>query len=254
MTTLPGGTLVVSIDLPEIDHRQAPRDVPPAALDLARMLDAMRIPATWAFAHPGRSPLALRLATSPVGHEIALLGGDSWIGPHAGRTRFVHELSCRLQLAREVGLGICTLSLSATQLRHNLDVLVKYRLAIVRAPLDRGEAGFVEPHALRYGVWEARPTVCLPAARPWWTATNLLARWTLGKAASTGSIVHLAIDVGRLDPTDAAGLKPIHRVLLYAARMRDEGLLVPRTLSHLRHRFQRRRQSAPMRSILRPAA
>ncbi len=253
MTTVPGGTLIVSIDIPTGENQVSRHVVSPAAEFLARTLEQLRIPATWSFGDPARTSLAFRLASSRVGHEIGLLGEPTWLGRQAGRTRFVRELTRRVETARDIGLSLTTLALSGDPLRTNLDVLAKQRISVVRSPIDCNETGFVTPRALRFGVWEARSTLCVPNTR-WWPTGVLAARWTLGRTVTSGAICQLAIDTGALQEQDAGVLRQVQKTLRYAVRLREENLLGTRTLSHLSTRFQANRRSTPLQSILRKAA
>jgi hypothetical protein len=245
---LAGGTLVLSIDLDGGGESGPARSVVAIASRLNKVLDHFDMPATWLSAEPVK--LASVLKASRTKHEAGLLGNESWIGRSAGRTTFARELNSRLERAQDAGVDVSTLGLKNTKLDQHLDLLVKHRISVVRSPLETGSAGFVRPHALRYGVWEAPPTLSLPASHLWLPAAVFSARWTVGRAAASSAIVHIALDLTKLDESC---VKPLERLFSYSRRLRDDGMLKFDTVGALAERFQRRRTNPPMHSVLRAA-
>ncbi|MFT7643894.1 MAG: hypothetical protein ACI9G1_005660 [Pirellulaceae bacterium] len=245
---LSGGTLVLSIDLDGGGESGPSRSAVAVASQLNKVLDHFELPATWLSSEPAK--LSHVLTASRVQHEAGLLGNESWIGRSAGRTTFARELHCRLDRAERAGVEVSTLGLKNTKLDQHLDLLVKHRITVVRSPLETGSAGFVRPHALRFGVWEAPPTLSLPASHLWLPAAVFSARWTVGRAAANGALVHIALDLNKLDESC---LKPLERLFSYSRRLRDDGMLKFDTVGALAERFQRRRANPPMHSVLRAA-
>jgi hypothetical protein len=98
-------------------------------------------------------------------------------------------------------------------------------------------------------------SVVLPNRGSWWSggARGALRR-ALKKAAGSGGTVHLAIDAGRFAEQEVLNPREIEQVLEVAVSQRDAGQLTVLTLGDLTASFGARRDHAPMRSILRPAA
>src|SRR6185369_1925482 len=90
------GTLVLSIhlelDLEDQDRRDEQRldDIRRQLLELTK---ANQVPATWAVADPMLSVATDSILAATVGHELAVLGDEAWLGQGCGRGRLSRELA-----------------------------------------------------------------------------------------------------------------------------------------------------------------
>ena len=92
------GTLVLSIhlelNLEDQDRRDEQRldDIRSRLIDLTK---TNGVSATWAVADPMLSVASESILSAGVGHEVAVLGDEAWLGQGCGRGRLSRELARR---------------------------------------------------------------------------------------------------------------------------------------------------------------
>lgn len=251
------GTLILSVDL-ELDRQsQEPtfvRRLDAIGRELVELTSTHRLPATWAVADPTLSAATESILAAGVGHEIAVLGDQAWLGTGCGRLRLARELTRRFDSARRAGISVSTLALRNLEQVPDLDLLLEHGVTAVRGPASDSigrSRKVAEP--VRFGIWQAPAAQKLPPRTAWWTPPAWLVRREIKRAIRQGSLVHFEIDAPRLVAQET-GLDLIARVLRYAAAKRDAGQLAIRTIGELAAEVLAQRTAAPSRSILRPAA
>lgn len=251
---LSGGLASFSIDLPSSDqHRQlaASRTV----ARLAELLAAHGFPATWSAADPAGSPFIETVRKRGGRHEFALLGDATWVGRAAGRTRFAHELTTRINAANHRGLPIATLALRGTELDGNLDLLVKHHISAVRSGGggSRHPGGLLQPHSLRFGVWHVGVSMVVPGSGRWYAPPFFAAKRAIRRAVQERQLVHFLFDSAAIAADEAAGLKLVERLLTFAQSQREHGRLEVKTLAEIAGRLLHTHRIPAARSILRVA-
>jgi len=253
------GVVTISIDLElEIDHYTSRRQ---GELDrvrdrLCELLQAYRIPATWAVADPARSAASDPILASGMGHEIAVLGDRTWIGPGAGRTRLSRELARRFDGARRVGIAATTLVLRGCDCLPEVDLLLAHAVTAVRAGTEAASPRSHPPVAapLRYGIWQAPPARLVPSLKSWWNPSRWIGRRELRSAIATGALLHFQIDAPQLIESCDLGLRGVEELAAALSQHPDQQRLRLATLGTLAAEHLRQRSATSARSILRPAA
>jgi hypothetical protein len=246
-------TLVISIDL-RCENRLAlatRKNMAAAATTLMGLLADGAINATWGVEFPAEDSWALALSQRHTGHEIALLGDSTWVGPAAPRAQFAAELARRVTAARAVSVDISSLLLADTDLRRDLDIAVKHGLTAVRPCIGRDSG--TAATSLRYGLWRIPAALSLtePDRGILRRSTRSIVR-VIDTAVATQRLCHLAIDAGQIT---TAQERKLRAVFAHIARQRIAGRLVTETLGGASLRQTNPRIAlAPARSILREAA
>jgi HPt (histidine-containing phosphotransfer) domain-containing protein len=151
------------------------------------------------------------------------------------------------------------LVLPANQLAEHLDLLVKHGISAVRTTRARRSGGWMgwwraagsrpaQPQALRWGLWEFDGSLSLVQQG---LRRTLKA---ISSAAAAGGLAHVAVDLDRLADQGPAGWKLLDRMLAHVVRLREQKAIDQQTISGVVAHLARTRQTAPARSILRPAA
>jgi hypothetical protein len=254
-----GGVLLLSIDWElEIDQSEQAREqrLDAAGQQLVELTGRLRIPATWAVADPLLSVATEAILRAGVGHEMAVLGDRTRIGPGSGRSRLARELDRRFERAHKVGIPVRTLALRNVEPAAVLDLVHDHHVQAVRGPaVDTAalarKSGSPVP---RFGVWQAPAPWRIPTQPGWLVPGAWSVRRELRRAIRRQAILHLAIDAPRLVDAGAAGMAAVESVLSLAAARRDAEQLSMFTLGQLAEAALRERASVPTRSILHPAA
>jgi hypothetical protein len=254
-----GGMLILSVDLElEIDHSDQVREERLDAVrsHLVRLAEQHRVPATWAVADPYLSAATDQVLRSGVGHELAVLGDRTWIGPGYGRGRIARELDRRFTRARKVGIPVITLALRNVGPASILEILQEHRVSAVRGPAvdSSAQARLNGTAAIRFGAWQSPTAWRVPLRPRWWHSSAWAIRREIRRTIHRGSTLHLAIDGPRLVDWGSDALRVIESVVQFAAARRDAGLLRIATLGQLAQEALRERAAVSTRSILRPAA
>lgn len=254
-----GGTLLLTIDWElEIDHSDHVREqqLDAAGLRLIELTRRLRLPATWAVADPLLSAATEQIQRAGVGHEMAVLGDRTWIGPGSGRTRLARELTRRFERARKVGIPVRALALRNVEPASVQDLLHEHQVHAVRGPaIDHASlARNAAAPGVRFGVWQAPTAWRIPAQHHWFLPGQWSIRREIRRAIRRQTVLHLAIDAPRLVSAGEPGLAAIESTLSLAATRRDAGQLSIMTLGQAAEIALRERASVPTRSILRPAA
>ena len=256
------GSLVISIDL-ELAPRQRMRldDQRRLASTTDVLIEALRncgIAATWAVADPAVSAATDAILAAAqdrnAGHDVAVLGDPTWIGPQAGRTRFARELSRRVLRAQVAGIKVSTLVVREVALSDHLDLLVRYGITAVRDAHTARCVATCGAEPVRYGVWRMRATHGLgDVAAGRLGATGALRR-AIVRSATRSEACHLAIDAAQLALAGTGAQRRFERVLRSIAQLRDREELSVRTMAQTARLLVPVRARRPAHSILRPAA
>lgn len=254
-----GSVLILSVDLElEIDHSDQLREerLDAVRTHLVRLTEQHRVPATWAVADPLLSAATEQVLRGSVGHELAVLGDRTWIGPGYGRGRIARELDRRFTRARKVGIPVRTLALRNVEPASILEILHKHHVSAVRGPAvdSAAEARRLGMLPIRFGVWQAPTAWRLPLRPRWWLSGAWAICHEIRRTIQRGSTLHLAIDGPRLVDWGADAFSVIESVVQFAAARRDAGLLRIATQGQLAEEALRDRAAISTRSILRPAA
>lgn len=251
--------LVLSIDWElEIQHSDPSREQRLDALrpQLLAILNRYEIPATWAVADPRMSVATESILAAAPGHEIAVLGDRSWIGPGAGKTRLARELLRRFDAARHAGIPVHTLATRNVASVADTDLLVAHEVRAIRNPpvAAASDARRLASAPLRYGIWQAPAALAIPGPGAWWAPASWPLTREINLTIARRSTLHLAIDAGQLVDRGSNSLGILEAVFKYVAARRDSGKLAIRTIGQLAEQALAARGSIPTRSILRPAA
>jgi hypothetical protein len=253
------GVVILSVDLElDIAHH---RDGQDERLDEVRtwLVERMRdlqLPATWAVADPVLSAATDSIRLSGVGHEIAVLGDQTWIGYGTGKLRLERELTRRFEGARRTGIPVSTLALRNVDQLPDLDLLLAHGITAVRGPAvdEAAQARQLASPKARYGIWQAPAAWRIPPRRKWWIPSAWRIRHEIHQRVARGGMIHLEIDAPRLVDSDQDEIAVIQSVLQRIAARRNAGLLDVRTIGQIATGELQERSSTPSRSILRPAA
>src|SRR4051812_22660965 len=131
------GTVVLSIHL-ELDLEDQNRHDEQRLDDIrARLIELTKtnsVSATWAVADPMLSAASESILAAGVGHEVAVLGDEAWLGQGCGRGRLARELARRFSSPRKNGLPVSTLMLRNMQHVNDLDLLIQHGVTAIGGP------------------------------------------------------------------------------------------------------------------------
>jgi hypothetical protein len=223
---------------------------------LASLLEAHRMPATWAVSDPAHSAATSLIIRSSVEHELAILGDANWLGPSAGRTRFARELARRTAQARSSGLEVTTLVPRVATIEQHIDLVVKHRITAVAGIVAPAHAPrqATMPRALHYGVWELPVTGLLPVKSSWWSNGGWSTWRRIRRAMRDAAAYQLLIDAPSIAQSSHQAEKTIAWLIRRIAKLRDRGLIRVETLRAAAARLADVPAASPQRSILRRAA
>ena len=226
------------------------------ASQLVELLDHYRAPATWALSEPATSPVCERILCSRGGHEIALLGDASWIGPDVARATTAYELNRRVRAARDAQLYVSSLVLRDTVLSNELDLILQCDLTAVSGAIAEKSRHSSPISACRIGVWYSAPQAILPHRIPRLPFIGAVhkARQAVRRTARSAATTNLAINAGQLLQLKRPGMRALESVLRRVDRWRRRRMLEVETLAETSLRHVRAFRSSPSRSILRSAA
>lgn len=256
MPQSPCGVCIVSIDVRTSGKPGA------AAAELLRHLETRQCGVTLSVDDSIDRDWIDAARCDPAGHELAILAGANWYSVDNRRGQFAQRLAAGVERAQAAGYAPSTLVLPAGHLAEHLDLLVKHGMSavrITRASRRRGLASWwrawrageprpVQPHALRWGLWEFDGSLSLVQQGLRQTLK------AISGAAATGGLAHVAVDLERLAAQGTAGWRQLDRTLEHVARLREQQAIDQQTVSGFVAQLARTRQSPPARSILRPAA
>jgi len=261
---LPSAVFCISVDL-ELDPLRSGRDQP-KSLDattrrLLKLLDEYRLPATWAVADPAVSAATEVLLSSETGHEIAILGEQTWVGNESGRMRFGRELARRVAHGRAAGLNISTLALRGTELIDHLDLLVKQDISVLRGEFREMTTRWFSkpvcqaPAALRFGLWGIPASLRLPGTSRWKLGGGGRRRGRNGidEAIANRGVYHIQIDALEFTERGHMAEHVLESILRHATLRQREGALEIVTLAGVSRKLGGERTSTPARSILHAA-
>jgi hypothetical protein len=247
--------ITVQLDSPAIG-RQLERHQQLAGVTrrLISLADAERLPVTWAASDPAHSAATSQILQSPIDHEMAILGDETWVGATAGRTRFARELKRRLAQARATGLQVTSLVPHAQSIENQIDLVVKHQITAV-AGLETSESGrqALSPRTLHYGVWEVPTSEYLPlrSSRLFDGKRSLWRR--VRRTISDAGTFHLIVDAPAVAESGHSTEKTIAWLAKRIALLRDRGMIHVETLRSLSARLSNVPAVRPQRSILRAA-
>jgi len=215
------------------------------------------IAATWATAQSVESPVVDAIRFTESGHEIALLGDQSWLSESIRRDKIVSHFTENMEHAAANGKPLRTLVLR-DEAPESLYVVFKKRGIDTLRPVatqSRTRDSQRDPALKINGMWLAPATAVFPARG------SLLGRFDIGfrgkqilnRARTKKTSEQLTIIASEMMENPTAALRSLDRILAYASRFRDQQTVVVETLEKATLRWHPRR-IAPQRSVLRPAA
>jgi hypothetical protein len=224
--------------------------------ELIDLMDAHRLPATWAVSDPAHSAATSRIVRSATPHELAILGDSSWIGETAGRSRFARELSRRVAQARTTGLSIRTLVLRNASIEENIDLVVKQQLTAIGGAESQTVAGnvYANPRALHYGVWEIPTHAKLPGGGGWFSHAGKTTFRQVHDAAKDAATFQLTIDACAICRKGRDAQNAVAWLMQRVANLRDRGMVSVETMAAAAARLSDVPAVRPQQSILRRVA
>jgi hypothetical protein len=262
--SLPGSLLSISIDA-ELDttrrgfDQQAQLEV--VTGKLLALLSKYQLPATWGVADPAMSAATDRIMGAATGHEVAVLGDQSWVGRTAGRNRFGNELQRRVTHGRAAGLEISSLILRDAQLDDHTDLVVKSGITSILEPDARPRRwlstsrAIQSPQQIHFGLWKLSVSCKLPGDNRWLPSgggtvgANRVIKIAVAQKLPVQLLLN-CLDLA-MHRTALSGLEGIFRQI---ALRREQAVLQVSTQTALAVEITGRRSYAPSHSILRPAA
>jgi hypothetical protein len=253
------GTLILSIhlelDLEDQDNRDEQRldDIRARLIELTK---TSGVSATWAVADPTLSVASESILSAGVGHEVAVLGDEAWLGQGCGRGRLARELARRFSAPRKNGMLVSTLMLRNVAQVADFDLLIQHGVTAISSPATShgtSAAKTMQPSA-RFGLWQPPTAIRLPMRSKWWSPAAWQVRREIKRTIRKRTFLHLSIDGPRLIGDEERGLNTIAAVLRYAAGRREAGQLSIATIGEVASKALEARAGSPTRSILRPAA
>ena len=258
------GTFVLSIQLElELDHqpRLHQQRLDEQRLDdlrskLIALTKAHQVPVTWAVADPMLSVASESILAAGVGHEVAVLGDEAWLGEGCGRGRLSRELARRFAAPRKNGMAVSTLMLRNLTQVGDLDLFIRHGVtAISRSATSQwGSVRHAAQPPIRFGVWQPPMALRLPIYNKWWSPATWLARQAIRRTIRKRTVCHFSIDAPSLISDEDRGLELIEAIVRYGAAKRDSGQLSIATIGRLAAKALQARAGIPSRSILRHAA
>ena len=264
-SVLPTAIFALSIDL-ELDplkiENGQPRSLEATTQRLVKLLDRLRVPATWAVADPAVSAATEVLLAAGAGHEIAILGDPTWVGQQAGRARFGRELARRVAHAKAAGIAISTLALRGTELADSLDLAVKQDISVVRPNFREGSGGWFSrpvsrtPAAIRFGLWDVPASMRLPCSSRWkfGGGGRRQARSGIDSAIANRGVFQIQVDALTLSDRGNMAEHILEQILRHAIDRQRQGSLEIGTLATVARKLAGDRTVSPARSILHSAA
>lgn len=264
-SVLPSAIFTLSIDL-ELDPLKLetgqPRALEAATQRLVKLLDRLRVPATWTVADPAVSAATEVLLAANAGHEIAILGDPTWVGAQAGRTRFGRELNRRVTHAKGAGIEITTLALRGTELNDHLDLAVKQGISVIRADYREVSSGWFArpvpgtPATVRFGLWDVPASMRLPGTSRWKPGGGGRRRARTGIAAAivNHGVFQIQVDALLLAERGTMAEHTLEQIVRHALSRQQEGFLEIGTLAMVARKLAGERTANPARSILHSAA
>lgn len=252
------GQLLLTVELdPVADSHlfQRHKELARAASGLIDLMDAHRLPATWAVSDPAHSAATSQILRSPIAHELAILGDANWLGPAAGRTRFARELSRRVAQARGAGLHVSSLVPRAASVERHIDLVVKQQLTAIAGieAQQHTSRQTTTPRPLHYGVWELPIGGKMPAKLHWILSSGWLTWRQIRRAAKDSAAFHLIIDAPAICDEGQRAQQSIELLVRRIANLRDRGLIHVETMRAASERLSDVPPIKPQQSILRRA-
>jgi hypothetical protein len=261
--SLTGGVLVLTIDA-ELDPLKRgfnqQDSLEAITAEMLTLLARHKMPATWAVADPAISAATERIVADNVGHEIAVLGDQAWVGHAAGRGRFGKELNRRVTHGRAAGLSIASLVVRDAKVEQHTDLIVKLGLTSTSTPqmTQRGwfrkRSVIQEPQHLRFGLFDLPASGIVPGQRGWFAAKGIgsASRMLILAAMKRQPVV---VRVSALDLVlHGRGVKPMQALLEHVAGLKAAGRMQVQTQAQLAASLGSQRAITPAQSILRQAA
>jgi hypothetical protein len=214
-------------------------------------LRRFQIRAMWSFEFAAPSRATERVTRCVC--DYGVLAASAWANPAGDRMVFARELASRLNRAGEAGVKPIALSLVDTDGPNHFDLLVKSQLAIIRSRANTAGdlSDSLQPRLSRYGIWQAAPTMILPAASTWSLGWNT--RRMLQRAIDGQQTVHVAINVEAMLKNYVTGLASLEQVLKLVSTRRDAGTVRVVSARELVELYSPRREQLVSRSVLRAA-
>ncbi|HMO86346.1 MAG TPA: hypothetical protein PKC18_15645 [Lacipirellulaceae bacterium] len=226
-----------------------PHRVPaPPAREMARLLAAARLPATWSLDQTTQiEALASWGALRGPGAEAALLAEGRPIAhedlAHDGAAR---EITRRLELLRGSGLSVDVVQ-CGPEMASGAWPRTLRALGIRGAIVD----GSGMTRALPFGVWLFAPQTSLPRARSW--RSWLQRRPPPFRAAKRGPALAI-IDLAAAGAVGSRRWREVEQTVADAAEIHHANHVALTTVGQIAHGLAQANQPRPQRSVLRTAA
>jgi hypothetical protein len=252
------GHFLVTVHLdPVVDAHSVEqhRGLAEAAGRLIRLMEAHRLPTSWAVSDPAYSAATPSIIRSNLNHELAILGDANWVGPTAGRTRFARELARRVSQARSAGIELKTLVPRVASIKRHLDLVIKQRITAIGGTVECPSGQLALPRALHYGLWELPAARTLPIKGSSLMFNGGWSTWRqIRRASRNAAPYHLVIDAPALLHEGQRAERTVAKLMRRVGELRDRGLLRLETLSAAAARLSDVPALSPQRSILSRAA
>jgi hypothetical protein len=270
-TLLRTGALVVSVDLPTVRPEASVESVQLAVEPLVELFTEVQVSATWGISCPAVWNQAEPLLNASTPQELAILGDESWAATFAGRERFCRGLALHQAAAAKIGYRPTTFTFNRGSIEPYVDLAQKRGITATRSPLETaapsaGVLGLVSrlavrtrnpsvayrPEAIRFGLWDLRPSVSWPGAtqaqRP--RLPMAVLRRGLDEAIELRGVFHLVLDAQTLAIAGARAIRGLERFFAYAVRRREQTRLAILTMQETAVRLSSPRACGAARSIL----
>jgi hypothetical protein len=220
----------------------------PAVREVARRVDRLGIPATWALQQASQIDLLADWGLPRRGLDVALLVEPATSdAARPGDDAVARELARRLDLMRDRGLEVSVVQATPALATGAWPRLL--RALGVRGLVVASQAP-AAPHALPFGVWHYAPHAAVPRPRRWFSWIRR--RSPLIAAHIPGPAI-IALDAERMAAPGSRAWLEGENALDHAAAAQSEGVVALATLAEMTARLSEASMPRPQRSILRAA-
>ncbi len=252
--TVACGCVSISIDVKRHEKSLVTGVVATESLltQLLKRFDDFQMPATWALADPVTMWEVAQIAATAQQEISMLADGSLFSNSQRPRFDFMQSIIRPLQMAADLQRPISTMSMSEPWQPQHVDLLIKTGVTMVRSPRRFSSVqGSGDLQTVCYGLTHVGVTATVSGGS-WLTARA--ATRAIHEAATSGGFCHLRIDLASITRSDSSAvLQTVDRLLAQLDGLHISGRIAIENLGQIAARLQRKRNSAPARSILRAA-